>query len=642
MASPLNNYNYKDPGVLRFKKTNLYYTEDPYLLYQDPTWLGFKLFFNFDQADSKLFGLTESYTNTAYSYLLRIGDKARAGYMEKFVKHIYEINNKTPWFFQTITGLSEAWKRGYQDENFKPLLPNDRKIEIGCLESIDLRISALMDLYRKSCFDWYHRREIVPWNLRNFDVLIYVYEIREINRTGKPSPSGMLDLTRLAGIPDINQKQQSENKRLLGEDPYGSDDSKSPLKQLIDKGKSIIEGVKADPIQGIKSALNPNTAGNEASNTPNTNINRFLFKFKYCEFLPDESGAVLEKVASFSGGEGEAAQQKIVFSYRDVEEINLYNIYSEDQYVQDKIIQLFDQAAIDDPNLVFANENGSFRTNNLKERPSYGLESVLNEAGYGVLTPFASLAGDKLERLISSYAGKLLMGNIYGFSPLNAAGAVSGVLSGDPTQVLAGAQNLVGQIAGSKSEKNRTNDVESIGPIDKGSSQFNNTNDVTSIGGRRAVDGSSLSNNTKDVGSLGNTYTPGPSITNKTIDVDSLGSTYDPGLSPSNNTNDVDSLGPIERGQSPTNKTNDVGSLGTNDPGQSPSNATKDVSSLGSIAKGDSPINKTNDVGSLGNNDPGQSPSNATKDVGSLGTNDPGQSPSNATKDVGSLGNTFG
>lgn len=560
MSSPLgNNYTYKDPGLLRFKKTNLYYTEDKYLLYQDPTWLGFKLLFNFDQEGSKLMSKKPEIANTAYSYLLKIGDRARAGYMEKFVKHLQEINNKTPWFFQTITGLGDAWKRGYQEDDFKAMLPKDRKIEIGCLESIDLRVSSLIDLYRKSCFDWYHRREIVPWNLRTFDVYIYVYEIRDINRTGTPSPSGLLDLTKLAGIPDINQKQQRENKTLLGEDPYGSDSSKSPIKQLIDKSTDLYAGVK-DQIKGIKPATDVSKAGNESSNTPNTNINRFLFKFKYCEFLPDESGTVFEKVSSFSGGEDMAAQQKISFSYRDVEEINLYNIYSEDQFVQDRIIQVFDQAATDNPDLILANEESSFRSRNLSENASYGIADVLNPK-YQALLPFASLAGDKLERFINSYAGKLLMGNIYGFSPFNAAGAVTGVLSGDPTQVINGAQALINQISGSKSEKNNTKDVGSLGPIDKGTSIFNKVNDVSTIGGRMAVESISLANNSNDVEKLGNTYDPGSSISNMTNDVESLDNTF--------------------KDDSRENNTKDVGSLGSNDPGQSPSNATKDVGSLG-------------------------------------------------------------
>ena len=38
---------YTDETVNRFKKTNLLYTADPYMLYQDPTYLGFKLFFTF-------------------------------------------------------------------------------------------------------------------------------------------------------------------------------------------------------------------------------------------------------------------------------------------------------------------------------------------------------------------------------------------------------------------------------------------------------------------------------------------------------------------------------------------------------------------------------------------------------------------
>ena len=41
-----------------------------------------------------------------------------------------------------------------------------------------------MDLYRKACYDWKYRREVVPVNLRQFKMSVYVYEARYI---GSPS-----------------------------------------------------------------------------------------------------------------------------------------------------------------------------------------------------------------------------------------------------------------------------------------------------------------------------------------------------------------------------------------------------------------------------------------------------------------------
>lgn len=449
----------RDPGIVKFQKTNLYYTDEKYLLYQDPTWLGFKLFFHFDQPDSRLLYAgpsngnlgTPVIKNTAYSYLTNIGETERAKYLSKFVNHLREINRKTPWFFQTIDGLSEAWKRGYQDEGFKPLLPADRKITIGCLESIDLRMTALMDLYRKACFDWRFRREVVPWNLRTFSVWIYVYEIRNINRSGKPSQSGLLDISNLIGLSDINEKQQRENKRLLGEDPFGDlDGGDTPLGNIKTTATSAfgnlntVNGIR-NSINGINGIINPSDALREDANTINPNISQVLYKFSYCEWLPDESAEVMGKVSSRSGGESEAAQQKISFSYRDVEEVNLYNIYSDQKVVDDLLIPILRESSFDNPTLSEGNF-GPFDVNNPK---------------YNKLLPFASLATERLERLIESNIGKLLMGNIYGFSAVNALQTASRVLSGDPQTVL----NLADRAVESISNANRNNRGDDLGNI---------------------------------------------------------------------------------------------------------------------------------------------------------------------------------
>jgi hypothetical protein len=555
MPASLTSNQMKDVGLSRFKKTNLYYTDDVYYLYQDPTWLGFKLLFFFNQDDSRLLwapsdeastnpGAAASPStapkNSAYSYLKSIGEGHRANYLAKFVNHLQKMNNKTPWFFQTIEGLGDAWKRGYHEDEFKSMLPKDRKITIGCLESIDLRVTALMDLYRKACFDWKYRREIVPWNLRTFTVYIYIYEIRNINRTGKPSPSGLLDLSQLVGIQEVNVKQQNENARLLGADPL--DDGKNPVERLKDKAAGIQDGFGDGALKGIKNALSPAAQGNESANTINPNISRVLYRFSYCEFLPDESSVVLDKTSNFM--DDEPTQQKIVFSYRDVEEINLSTIYSGDKLIQDAIVGELDKAAFDAPlfgSVKKANELG------------FNMQDVINDK-FGQLGPLANglaaAAADRLERLISSFAGKLLLGNVYGFSAANVAGALGGVLSGDPTQLIQGAEALASPFT-NKSKRNDTNDVSVLGryhdqnpsqgnvagrlaknnSTSEGSSIGNKSNDINSIvaqyerrelfnGNTSApspepVTGNSLNNNTTDANNpIANSGSAGPSINN--------------------------------------------------------------------------------------------------------------------------------
>ena len=129
MAFSARSAKYKDGGLNRFVKTNLFFETNPYILFQDPTSLGFKLFFLVNQPDSRLLS-DKPLPNTAMKYLENIGDTARMHYLQKFVQHLVAINQQTPWFFQSIEGLQEAWKHGFQDAEFKPKLADDRKISI--------------------------------------------------------------------------------------------------------------------------------------------------------------------------------------------------------------------------------------------------------------------------------------------------------------------------------------------------------------------------------------------------------------------------------------------------------------------------------------------------------------------------------
>jgi hypothetical protein len=268
MAFSARSAKYKDGGLNRFKKTNLFFETNPYILFQDPTYIGFKLFFLVNQPDSKLLS-DQALPNTAMAYLTNIGDTARMHYLEKFVKHLVAINQQTPWFFQSIEGLQDAWKHGYQEADFKPLLPADRKISIKCLESIDLRMTALIDLYRKACFDWPNRREVVPKNLRQFTMYIYCYENRTINVKGQPGSNSLSSLKEYAALPEVNQRQIDQNKIMLGL-PLSDPNVSKPIPS--------IGQLKKQAITGIGDALKKDTNESGFSDSINDNINRIMFK----------------------------------------------------------------------------------------------------------------------------------------------------------------------------------------------------------------------------------------------------------------------------------------------------------------------------------------------------------------------------
>lgn len=113
--------------------------------------------------------------NSAYNYLLRNDEQKRAALLMDFIILLSEISSKTPWYFKEVSGLDEALSRSAFYKS--PKIDEERKkIVITCLaDSVDTRIGNMLDMYRAACFSWQTRREIVPANLRKFDMGIYIY-----------------------------------------------------------------------------------------------------------------------------------------------------------------------------------------------------------------------------------------------------------------------------------------------------------------------------------------------------------------------------------------------------------------------------------------------------------------------------------
>lgn len=513
---------YTDPAMNTFKKTNMYYATDPMLRYQDPTYLGFKLFFLFDQPGCGLLSELDL-PNTAYHYLINRGYPAKAEYLLKFIQLFKKINSTTPWFFQSVEGLDEAWKHLYQDPDFKPLIPKDRKITINCLdESIDLRITALMDLYRKACFDWPNRREIVPLNLRQFKIGVYVYEGRNINRSG--TPIRYSDIQDPSGVAAI----------------VPSEKDKAQKKKVEDEKKRMDILLGPDP--------NLDSAGATQSNTQdyiNPNVSRILLNFEYCEFMPDDSNGTL---AAISNKEFALKAQKIVFSYRNVSEDNIYRFHH-DKSVTDTMIGTLDGLALDNPALLgeespvntpggilerFANQSRDALENSLERALApfklpnagrikealgsidgnvYGL-SLLEES----IRKFPQAAKDAARRAVkealraAAPLRSLFNGNVFGFSAATVAGAALGGGVGAAAQL---ALQEAGKNASLKT--NKTNDVDkTIG---------NNFSDSPSLLNKTKVFGGGVFfddfvpsiNNGEDIDPNGNVY-EGSSLSNDTSD----------------------------------------------------------------------------------------------------------------------------
>jgi len=232
--------------------------------YNDPTYLGFKLMFDWDNSELFKGGITTNPAaagmlvsaypkNSALGYLKSIGETVRVRYLSNFIKQLHYINQNMPWYFQTITGLDEMWA-SYTNWQSNYYGGEGARITLGTLESVDLKISGMIELIRSALHDPAYSRIVIPSNLRSFIVRIYIQEIR-----------------------NFHSKQDYPG---------------------IDKRVSI-----STPTQSTIASENL------------TNSSFWLITLGKCKFLPNASNAAF---ASVTNTGNEVVGQQITFSYKDI------------------------------------------------------------------------------------------------------------------------------------------------------------------------------------------------------------------------------------------------------------------------------------------------------------------------------------
>lgn len=115
--------------------------------------------------------------NSAWSYLITNDEIERANKLKAFVNLLSNINVESPWYFNQIEGLEAVIERKQTMESSFKFEDERKKITIKCLpDPYDNRIGTLLDLYKEIVWSWKMKREILPSNLRKFDMGIYIFE----------------------------------------------------------------------------------------------------------------------------------------------------------------------------------------------------------------------------------------------------------------------------------------------------------------------------------------------------------------------------------------------------------------------------------------------------------------------------------
>lgn len=429
------------------------FKNSPQGAYEDPTYLGFKILFDIDGAlkigpddglppsplfkdnaysfeDGGAFASNNPYglpeyrsTNVSFhsaqSYLVQREDGYNNGFggkradaLNQFKALLRQINNESPWFFQNISGLNEltkVTKPGYnggggEGEIFNPHRTGGKFLTINCLESINLRVSTLAELYRQATFDFEYMREVVPRNLRKFKMFIYVSEIRNFNKTDRLSNVSTA-VRSLAGTSNLVGNGLNPGNSLGGPLAGGGGlpfaNQNSLVSNILNRS-----GI-ANDVAGLTNFFNQ---------TDQSGIVPYLiFECSQCEFDFDSTTPIK---ADLDNGAGNAVAETASFKiYVDkvktkVQIPNIrddgYPLILRDSYDQNSS----DVKKVDRSQDLNNNLNGL--VNNLLQK---GQNTLTNFVGNSI-NNYVNTQVSRLNQLLSG-ADQALLGNVYSFNPGN-------------------------------------------------------------------------------------------------------------------------------------------------------------------------------------------------------------------------------
>ena len=117
-----------------------------------------------------------------------------------FIEKWNTLQNNYQYYFQNISGIDSLLKidpkRGIR-------VSKDGKVTIKMLEGLDLRITHLLNLYRKIAWDDVYQRWILPDMMRYFMMDIYITEFRIFHQSSSISNPSNQKTTSQSQVPEM-------------------------------------------------------------------------------------------------------------------------------------------------------------------------------------------------------------------------------------------------------------------------------------------------------------------------------------------------------------------------------------------------------------------------------------------------------
>lgn len=380
-----------------------------------------------DTGENNTSGWTHNNKYSTYNYLKNRGEYKRAEYIRLFETGFSALINECPWYFVKVSGLADAWKIDTKN-NWRA---KDKKITVETLESIDMKMTYLIDCYRKAVFDANWMRWAVPDHMRWFKMDIIISEVRPM----KIGPT--VEATTNSPGPDTTNSPSTKLGKL----------AKKVGSSVQQKGMSVLAGAAASAGLDI-GPKTPRDYGLKSPTEPWSAATFIKFSFEQCELELNESPAFLETVGII--GDTMAAN-KFIVKPGVIHESNTYGLlgailddtlvwqeYGKDaakyvttvNYEDAKNEAANPKSYVTDPTR--ATTQQAFDSANGK--PNSG--SLLSQIGQKALTGATAFANNAINNAVNSF----LLGNVYGASPLglfnaaqnilnNPAGAIEGLLT---------------------------------------------------------------------------------------------------------------------------------------------------------------------------------------------------------------------
>lgn len=125
-------------------------------------------------------------TYSTESYLdFSLGEHGRAALLHNFKLALKDIQDNFPYYLTSINGINSLFKV----DHTSGMRLKDAKIELECMEGLDLKITQLLNMYKKIVWDDVYQRWVLPDMMRFFNMKIYISEIRLFHDFVKGDPS---------------------------------------------------------------------------------------------------------------------------------------------------------------------------------------------------------------------------------------------------------------------------------------------------------------------------------------------------------------------------------------------------------------------------------------------------------------------